>query len=59
MKRNRFAIITSTLDSDLADILLNSEADTTVLKPTDLRHHQLDQFDSFAILGGTDQTHCS
>jgi hypothetical protein len=54
MKRKQLAIVTNSADSDLADILLNSEADTTVLKPTDLRHHQLDQFDSFAILGGTD-----
>jgi hypothetical protein len=55
MKRKQLAIITTTADSDLASVLLNSEADTTILRPTDLRRRQLDQFDSFAILGGTDQ----
>jgi hypothetical protein len=55
MKRIKLAVITTTADSDLADILLNSETNTTILKPTDLRHQHLDQFDTFAILGGTDQ----
>ncbi|WP_175990146.1 hypothetical protein [Bacillus sp. Marseille-Q1617] len=55
MKRKQLAIVTTTADSDFAHILLNSEADTTILKPTDLRHHHLDQFYSFAILGGTDE----
>ncbi|QWC22489.1 hypothetical protein KJK41_19870 [Bacillus haikouensis] len=52
MNRMKLAIITLAAESDLAGILLNSDADTTILKPTDLRRRQLDQFDSFAILGG-------
>jgi hypothetical protein len=53
MNRIKLAIITSVPETDLILVLLNSEADTTILKPTDLRRGQLDQFDSFAILGGT------
>ncbi|XXM71463.1 hypothetical protein ACQ0QQ_17460 [Lysinibacillus sphaericus] len=53
MNRIKLAIITSVPETDLAQVLFNPEADTTILKPTDLRRGQLDQFDSFAILGGT------
>ncbi|MBH9968251.1 hypothetical protein [[Bacillus] enclensis] len=53
MNRIKLAIITSAAESDLAGILLNSDTDTAILKPSDLRRVQLDQFDSFAILGGT------
>ncbi len=53
MNRIKLAIITSVAESELAQILFNSEAETAIMKPTDLRSVQLDQFDSFAILGGT------